>query len=154
MLFRSAQALPEMKQVEFKRLSPVWFDVDDVAVEIHESKKNGKLLGKVIFRYWEGKYKSANVYLWLCFADYYSGFAVQAAREKWEMISEDEFPATVDEFMEKEIISPSKILLDCNDKYPEILDFQYQYESFETFCESQEPVTHTDYDNYDDEIPF
>ena len=148
-----AQTLPEMKEVVFKKLEPVWFDVDSFEIEIHESKKSQKLLGKVIIHYWEGEYRSSRVFLWLCFADYYSGFAVTKAKEKWGLISADNFPANVEDFMESQLMMIDKVLLDTNGKYPEIVDIKCKSSICEPIMDDNSYEFKSEKE-YDDLLPF
>jgi len=140
-----AEALPKMKNVEFSAIvpaDPVIYAVIDWNIEVHTSKKSGKELGKITYIYQETAYKPGQVFLWLCFPDNYSGFAVQKARKTWETISNDPFPMSVDEFMESNFKNPTNILVDINGRYPEIQEVVAEDAEIE-FAMS-----------YDDEIPF
>ena len=82
--------------------------------------------------------------MFLCFPDFYSGYAVQASQKKWQQISDDPFPESVDDFQEKQIYVPVKVQVDINGKYPDLkavevttTEFLYSVPEFE-----------------DDEIPF
>ena len=47
-----ANHVPELKEVTFKPKEtepPKWYDVHNMSVEIHESRKNGKFLGRIEF---------------------------------------------------------------------------------------------------------
>jgi len=144
-----AAALPTMKSVEFQggiitASEPEWYDVDDFETSVHESKKNGKHLGRLDFFYYSTEYKKECVSMFLCFPDFYSGYAVQASQKKWQQISDDPFPESVDSFQEKQIYVPVKVQVDINGKYPALkavevttTEFLYVLPEFE-----------------DDEIPF
>jgi len=91
-------------------------------VEIHESRKNGKFLGRIEFEC--GLFK-AN--LWLCFSDFYEGYAVTKAREKWVMLTDYmPFPNSVEEFSEcQNLVAPKKILVTVDTSYPDILEMDF-----------------------------
>ena len=117
-----AEALPEMKEVTFEKQAPVWYDVLSYNPDWHTSKKSKKQLGRIDFVYAETEYVNAEVTMWLCFPDNYSGFAVQMAKEKWEMISDEPFPESCDEFAGCEFKQlPMRILVDENDKFPQLV---------------------------------
>ncbi len=134
-----AAALPKMQAVTFgyEEQEPVLFDVVDCEIDVHTSQKNGKFLGKVTYYYRETAYKRGAVFLWLCFPDFYSGFAVERSREKWEQISPSSFPESVEQFMGSNFFKPEHISVIQNGKYPELV---------EVFV-SEETV-------FDDEVPF
>ena len=84
----------EMKPVVFSR-PPEPFFVTDVFYEMHESKKNGKWLIKVVYMC-----GLKDVFFeWVCLPDYYEGFAVIKARQWWEDRSDEPFPETCEEFL-------------------------------------------------------
>ena len=91
---------------------------------IHENKKTGKQLGCVELSYQETEYKTGVARLWLCFSDFYSGYAVDKAAKMWEKISNAKFPADVNEFICADMLYPSRMLLDLNGQYPEIKDIE------------------------------
>jgi len=144
-----AAALPTMKSVEFQggiitASEPEWYDVDGFEISVHESKKNGKTLGRIDYFYYATDYKKERVSMFLCFSDQYSGYAVQASQKKWQQISDDPFPGSVGNFQEKQIYVPVKVQVDINGKYPALkavevtkTKFLYALPEFE-----------------DDEIPF
>lgn len=118
-----AQALPAMKKVEFKAITkepPVWFDVIDRVVSIHTSKKNNKTLGRIDYTFEETPFKTGRVSMFLCFADQYSGYAVDMARKKWLQVSKEEFPASIEEFKDKSFYYPKRILVDMNGRWPDL----------------------------------
>jgi hypothetical protein len=119
-----ANELPEMESVVFTKSPPTTIKILEWGIEEHQSKKNQKFLGKVIYKYHETDYKVGQVYLWLCFSDYYEGFAVQKAQEKWSMISNGPFPTSVDEFIESDFLNPVSILVDFNGKYPNLISVE------------------------------
>jgi len=126
-----ANHVPELKEVKFQpkeRELPKWYDVHDMHVEMHESRKNGKFLGRIEFEC--GLFR-AN--MWLCFSDFYSGYAVTKAREKWEMlVGYVPFPEGVDEFMEcQTLVKPKRILVTVDTEYPDILEFEFEKPGWE-----------------------
>ena len=142
-----AKFLPEMEAVEFGHILPAepeLYEVMDWTIDIHTSKKNGKLLGKITYRFQETEYKNSQVFLWLCFPDYYQGFAVQKAQKTWATISNDTFPLTCDEFLEKNFNEPSHISVDMNGRYPDLK---------EILCHEVE-MSFADSDDDFDDIPF
>ena len=134
-----------MENVVFAPKPLETYQIIDWQIEIHESRsKKDKKLGKITYIYqpkeYENIYKRFQVYMWLCFSDYYDGFAVTIARQKWKQISNDPFPQTVDEFMEAEFLEPYQVVVDMNGKYPdlkEVITYDYVVGEIE-----------------DDEIPF
>jgi len=121
-----ANHVPELTVVKFQpkeKEPPKWYDVHDMSVEMHQSRKNEKYLGRIEFEC--GLFK-AN--LWLCFSDFYSGYAVEKAREKWQMLADYvPFPNTVEELMEYRdtLVTPKRILVTVDTEYPDILEFEF-----------------------------
>ena len=121
-----ANHVPVLKEITFKpkeKLPPQWYDVHDMYVDIHESRKNGKFLGRVEFEC--GLFRAS---LWLCFSDFYSGYAVEKAEQKWEMlVGYIPFPNNVQEFAEcQTIVKPKRILVTVDTEYPDILDYEFE----------------------------
>lgn len=124
-----AEALPQMKTVNFNPgddvftvADPEIYEVIDWEIEPHTSRNSGKELGKITYYYRESIYKRSQVFLWLCLPDNYSGFAVQKSQERWEQISNDPFPMSVDEFMEASFLEPTHISVDINGQYPQLVE--------------------------------
>lgn len=140
-----AGALPDMKDVVFTKSPPEWFDVDDWDATSHTSKASGKELGKIEYHYYSSTsdYKRHRVFLWLCFPDSYSGFAVEKSMQKWAMISDDDFPESVEDFFNKSLKVPARVQVDMNGKYPELIS-----------VESSDQVAYPVEEFEDDEIPF
>jgi DNA repair protein RadD len=139
-----AAALPKMKDVTFEKEPPVWKDVIDWEPSIHESKKNGKTLGRIDYFYYATDYKKERVSMFLCFSDQYSGYAVQASMKKWNQVSDEDFPSSIDEFCERRLFVPVRVLVDISGKYPDLVEVDVDENMF-TY-----PVP----DFEDDEIPF
>jgi DNA repair protein RadD len=139
-----AAALPKMKDVTFEKEPPVWKDVIDWEPSIHESKKNGKTLGRIDYFYYATDYKKECVSMFLCFSDQYSGYAVQASMKKWNQVSDEDFPSSIDEFCERRLFVPVRVLVDISGKYPDLVEVDVDENMFT--C----PVP----DFEDDEIPF
>jgi DNA repair protein RadD len=121
-----ANHVPELTAVKFEKKKaepPQWYDVHDMYVDIHESRKNGKFLGRVEFEC--GLFRAS---LWLCFSDFYSGYAVEKAEQKWEMlVGYIPFPNNVQEFAEcQTIVKPKRILVTVDTEYPDILDYEFE----------------------------
>jgi hypothetical protein len=137
-----AKFLPEMEYVAFIPSPPEWYDIEDWSIEPHTSKKNNKELGRVKFVYAETEYKTTEVSMWLCFPDYYDGYAVKIAREKWSEISDAKFPISVEEFMDSVFKTPKQVCVDINDRWPQLVS---------VYCDAGE-VGFELYD--DDDVPF
>ena len=132
-----AKQLPELKDVIFGKkpekikeiIPPEWYDVEDMDIEIHVSKKNDKKLGKIVLYYNENSFTYKRINIFFCMSDYYKGYAVHSSKEKWLKFSNQSFPENIDEFMcykdYNEIKRPIKILVDDNADYPEILEFDF-----------------------------
>ena len=125
-----ANRVPELTEIKFEKAKPkpnVWHDVLHMSVEMHQSRKNEKYLGRIIFDYGNHNYP-IDVSLWLCLSDFYSGFAVEKARQKWEqLVGYYPFPNSVEEFEDyKNLVKPKRILLDENERYPEIVDYEFE----------------------------
>jgi len=152
-----AEALPDMKEVFFEKQPPVWYDVVDYKVITHKSKKTGKQLGKIDFFFDETDFKRSRVSMFLCFTDEYQGFAVDKSKEKWEQISDDDFPDGVDDLHRKVINPPEKMLLDMSGKYADLIEVvcAKQNEGFyeEVIEEIEEENEQREVD-FDDDIPF
>ena len=119
-----AKALPPMEEVIFIKSPPEWFKVLDFGINIHTSKKNDKELGKARFAYEDHPYFGLRyVYMWLCFEDNYSGFAVDRAAEKWTQISSDDFPTSVEEFMDADFDPEIKIEKLLESDFSDIIPF-------------------------------
>jgi len=156
-----ANALPPMKEVDFTKQSsivsspPIECEVTDFYIEIHNTKSSGKRIGKIAYNFKLSDYSYKTAYLWLCFADEYSGYAVSKAREKWQMISDDTFPETVEEFMDAILLTPRKVLVDMNGRFPELISVicdeseEVKYEETEFTFEAENNTTYDDSD-----IPF
>ncbi len=118
-----ADTIPEMTEVSFERAPPVELYCDGMSCEVH-SAKNEKLLGRV--KLFSG---TTMVSVWLCFADYYSGFAIQQGMEKWKKLcGMPPYPLSVEEFEERknELFQPELLFVDRTGKFPELVDFTYE----------------------------
>ena len=88
--------LTDLKKVEFnKKPEPETYDVAHVDYDIHESKKSGKFLIKVTYAC------GLNLVFneWICLKDFYEGYAVAKAEDWWAERTDEDFPASVEEFM-------------------------------------------------------
>jgi len=155
-----AKALPQMKEVVFGKLPPVWFDIESCDVSIQASKKLGKKLGKLTIQYEETFYHYKKVFWFFCLPDFYSGFSIEMAKKKWEQVSNDVFPKNISEFQSAEWLEPIKVLVDINKKYPEILEVEcktpeknfYDPEDHEDLAGIVKPAINVNYNNED--LPF
>lgn len=139
-----AEAMPQMKSVVFEKSPPVWKDVIDWEPSFHESKKNGKTLGRIDYFYYATDYKRERVSMFLCFPDQYSGYAVTMSRQRWSQVSDGDFPNSIDEFGERRLFVPVRVLVDLNGKYPDLVEVEVDESQF------LYPVPEFE----DDEIPF
>ena len=134
-----ATQMPALKSVIFKQksISATWHDVESMEVSSHISKNNGKILGKIALFYANeietAYFKESFISVWFCLPDFYSGYAVEKAKENWKKFSSGEFPDSIEEFLEvygfDEINTPKRIKLDHNGKYPELLELDFTRES-------------------------
>jgi len=152
-----ANSVPELTNVLFGKsppkvkAPPVWHDVLYLDLRIHESKKNGKFLGRALLGYGNPSYP-AEISEWFCFQDWYQGYAVEKARQKWEQLcSYNPFPQSVEEFIEyrDNIVAPIKVLLDENDKYPSVVEYEFEEMSFD-----DPGIQFNEVAIDDDELPF
>lgn len=126
-----ADHVPEVSDVTFEKKPPELSICDDMRITAHRTKAD-KMIGKITM--YTG-FRSHN--MWLCTADFYSGFAVRKGEEKWAMLRGSQpYPQTVEELMERfqELQVPDRIVLDVSGKYPEI--------------------TGVEYDAFNEEVPF
>lgn len=149
-----AEALPAMKDVVFEKAPPVWKDVINFSARMHESKKNGKLLGKIDYYFQFSEYRQSKVSLFLCFADHYTGYAVEKSKEKWSQISDDEFPRSVEDFLRARLHTPTKILVDLNSKWPQLVDVDAEDDEERILAEISEELSQKQEIFYDDDVPF
>jgi len=133
-----------MKQVVFEKSPPVWKDVIDWEPYVHESAKTKKTLGRIDYFYYATDYKRERVSMFLCFPDQYSGYAVSMSRQKWSQVSDEDFPASVDEFCERRLFIPTRVLVDISGKYPDLVSVEVDESQFVY------PVPEFE----DDDIPF
>ena len=151
-----ANQVPDLKEVSFKKADPVWMGVIDMRLNMHESKKSKKYLGKVSF--YTDNYYAKPIIMWFCMPDFYSGYAVEAARKKWEMLMPSEaLPETVDDFVKYQVPMPEAILVDITQEWPEVLDVRYDTPDFfvdKPFMDGQTPLEALNSVFDDDPIPF
>ena len=145
-----------MEEVVFDPITkspPVWCAVLDFEIVIHTSKKNGKKLGKASFAYDSSYIGLKYVHMWLCFEDEYSGYAVTMGQEKWGQISKDEYPISVEEFVDAIFESPVRVLLDMNGKYPDLIEVESEPKE-KNYYDPGEEIPVLNESDFDDEIPF
>ena len=126
--------LGDMEEVDFKQLEPPqWFDVVSFDPSIHSSKNNGKQLARLSMevRYPDAMDFERNRYVsvWCCFEDFYdSDYAIKQGMEKWELFSDEEYPASVEEaeWHFDTLKIPKKVLCQEDDKgYLSALEFEF-----------------------------
>lgn len=106
----------KLEKVEFNKVpDPEEYTVTHVEYYPHESRATGKKLIKV--EYQCGMTLRFNE--WVCLPDYYSGYAVDKARDWWEDRSDEPFPDSVDEFMflADTLIQPTSVVVVQEGKY-------------------------------------
>jgi DNA repair protein RadD len=124
------KALGIMEEIEFLQLEPPeWKNVVDMKVNEHISK-NGKVLLRIKFELESFGYQfGKTVSMWLCFPDYYEGYAVKKSEEKWALFSEEPFPQSAEEaeFLADSIECPTRILCSLTEdgKHYNAIDFDF-----------------------------
>lgn len=149
-----AKQLPELSAVMFQKkepeklfpdIPPTWHDVYDMIVITHKSKSD-KMLGRIDLYYdsQESYFRDTRTSIYLCFSDFYSGYAVEKAHTLWQQFSDEAFPENVKEFTDAKdndyIKMPDKILLDHNEKWPKLLELEFIKQKQES--------------DYEDDLPF
>ena len=118
----------ELKAVDFKADDSepaVWFDVYDMFVNIHTGKSNKSLL-RVKLTLGPGVF-AKDASLWICLSDFYSGFAVDKGKQRWEEFSDDPFPDTVEEadFMASRFRQPKQVLCRKEGKFITVVSLNF-----------------------------
>jgi DNA repair protein RadD len=120
---------PDVTDVKFEKAEPIFVACTDMECVIHTARKTNNLLGRVKLYYGE---MESFISVFLCFEDYYSGFALAAGAKKWvELRGWDEnYPASVEEFMAKrhDILKPDWLRIDTSEKYDELVEMIYDDE--------------------------
>jgi hypothetical protein len=158
-----AEFLPKMVDVDFDARPPAppepWF-VQGMSVDVHQSKKkdeNGdhKQLMKISFEVTasEQSYDFQTVSEWVCFADYYTGFAVTMGHKKWGELTDEPFPDNVTEGVwvaESAFKRPVQVMCVIDGKYLKISSYVFDGDRM------MEKAFVNDYveAEYDDDIPF
>lgn len=128
-------ALGKFKKVEFNKLpDPVWYNVDHASYQIHESRNSGKSLIKVSYDC--GLYSKFSEFV--CLPDFYTGYAVDRAKEWWAKRTDEIFPDSVEEFifLSNNLLQPAKIEVVKDGKYDRVIGCQWVSE--EEFTASEE----------------
>jgi len=124
--------LGDMDDVDFEQLEPPqWYAVDDMLPSIHQSRNNGnKLLRIELFLRPDNPYaRQERVSVWCCFEDYYDGYAIEKGKEKWELFSDEPYPASVEEaeWNFDSLNPPFQVLCSKDDKgYLTAVDFDFE----------------------------
>lgn len=106
----------KLEKVEFNKVpEPEEYTVTHVEYYPHDSRATGKKLIKVEYQCG----MMLRFHEWVCLPDYYSGYAVDKARDWWEDRSDEPFPDSVDEFMflEDTLIKPASVVVVKEGKY-------------------------------------
>jgi len=137
---------PELVAAGFGKQPPTWYDVFETTYFEHISRKNKKVMMKVHHDCGANMMQPKFFCAYIMFPDHYSGFPVKKSRGFWSLRTDDDFPETVEEalFLADTLAKPTRILIDENGKYPEILNYD--------FDEVTDMVEETNKIN--DEIPF
>jgi len=97
--FMHAKYLPKMFDVKFdkKEVSkePIKYPIHSMTIEPHESKISKKVLMKIIFEIGDF-FQTKKVFMWFCFPDYYSGFALDNSIFNWSKFCNIPFPDEVE----------------------------------------------------------
>ena len=139
---------PVLVEASFGKQPPVWYDITGVTYFEHTSKKNKKVMMKV--HHDCGSMMNPKFFCaYIMFEDHYSGFPVKKSRGFWNNRTDEEFPDSVEEalFLADELAKPTRILVDENGKFPEILS--YDFDEVEDMVEKQEQM-----EVMLDELPF
>lgn len=144
--------LGTLKAVEFNKLpDPIRYKVEEIRYFTHESKSSGKELIRVVYDC--GLYAKFSEYI--CLPDYYSGYAVEKARNWWEERTEEPFPETCDEFhfLAKQLMEPVEIEVVKDGKYDRITACSFADELYDEAdpADYGEPMHVFDCDG---EVPF
>ena len=143
--------LSDLKKVEFnKPPDPETYDVAHVDYDIHESKKNGKFLIKVTYTC--GLNLTFNE--WICLKDFYEGYAVAKAEDWWAERTDEDFPASVEEFIFLSgcLAKPLQIIVQRDGKYNRVTGAVWTLEPIIDDLPPLEPGWRVD--PYDCEVPF
>jgi len=117
-------AVGTLKKVEFNQLpEPETYQVQHVQYQVHESRNTGKSLIKITYEC--GLYSRFSEFV--CLPDFYSGYAVNKARDWWEKRSDEPFPETVDEFMflADSLLEPAGVLVVKDGKYDRVTECRF-----------------------------
>jgi hypothetical protein len=131
-----------------------------MSVSVHKSKKQtddgrNKQLMKISFEVsaTPESFDFQTVNEWICFEDYYSGFAVKMGAKKWKELSDEDMPDNVIEgvwIAESCFNKPDIVTCVMDGKWLKIYSYIYENES-----EKQTMVPVPAYgDGYEDDIPF
>ncbi|MFZ3046179.1 MAG: DEAD/DEAH box helicase family protein [Desulfatirhabdiaceae bacterium] len=153
--------LPELKKVSFGAPieAPLWHDIAYMSIGIHTNQETGKRLLRLQFECRGENIYDKNIFVseWLCFPDWYQGFAVDKGKEKWELFSEMDCPDNVETakwYADESFVTPKQVLLKKDGKWHRIEDYKFDDEEDETM---DEWVTKQQADNnqpFDEELPF
>lgn len=137
-----------LHKVEFNQIQePDRYTVTDVTYQTHQSKSTEKWLIRVTYEC--GVYSRFSEYL--CFPDFYSGYAVEKATAWWEERSDEPFPASVDEFMflSETLSEPTAILVVKEGRFDKITGYEFGEKE-----ENEEFYDMADLGPTSDEVPF
>lgn len=144
--------LGKLEKVTFnKQPEPEAYYVQSVKYDIHESRNSGKYLIKVTYSC--GPFST--LYEYVCLPDFYSGYAVEKARQWWDDRSEEPFPDSVEEFMflAEELLTPSVVWVVREGKFDRVTRCDFAETDFATI-EEQECFSLAPVGGLSDEVPF
>jgi len=155
-----AKYLPKMQDVTFDAAKPTVWKVNSVRVDGHISKKNQKELMKIIIEISNDNFETKTVYQWICFEDYYEGYAVKKGAETWKQFCSVDFPLDLTSGLwiaQESFKSPTTVTCEQGDNnFLNIISMDFtplpeiEYDSFQY----EDPAKAYDINDYSDEIPF
>lgn len=149
-------ALPELKKVSFGAPveAPLWHKVSYMSIGIHQNQETGKRLLRLQFECPGENVYDKNIFVsdWLCFQDWYTGWAIDKGKEKWALFSDMDYPETVelgDWYAKESFATPEQVLLKKDGKWHRILDYKFEEEE-----EFQIKNSVLDDQPFDGDLPF
>ena len=124
--------LPTLKKIEFNEpATPSWYPVVRMEPIKHTNTTTGKSLLRIKFECDPPNIFDKPIWVseWICFPDYYSGFAVQMGEEKWFKFTDQEFPDNVGKgvwFAQQTFVQPKALSLVKDGKWYKLLDYRFE----------------------------
>ena len=121
------EKLKAMKKVVFNEPEiPVKHRVRDIDYGAHLSRKTNRWLMKATY-HCGTTFLPVTFFDWICFPDYYEGYAVSRARKWWKERTEEPFPDTVEEaiFVSLFLEAPNGIEVVQEDKFNKVVGYDF-----------------------------